>query len=364
MSNFNNIIHFILDHRVGGPHKYYESILKHLDDKYKILLVTSGRGNMTDISIFNLRRFSKIMYFFEVPLNVTTLFFFILIRKIPNNSIFHVHGAANIAPIITAFIFRVPIVWHFHETLYSHSFFANIGKFFIKYTNHKVLTVAHRSAVVYSLKDYLYSPPGIDTSFWSTDSVGGVSEKQTEKVIVSVGNISPLKGHDILVKSLVDVHYSWKLIIVGSRLKTQDIFFKKLINDSKEVLRNKKNCDIQIVGCKNSEQIRKILMTSDLFVLPSLSEACPISLLEAMSMNCFCISTNVGDIQNIFCKYDNNIIIPPNRKDLLSWAINESLGMVSKGIKSNSRKCILNTVYDVKNSLIMLSSLYEALLKK
>ncbi len=52
---------------------------------------------------------------------------------------------------------------------------------------------------------------------------------------------------------------------------------------------------------KNGSDLDKIYSQHDIFIMPSLSEACPRVLIEAMSESLFCISTNVGCVPELLC---------------------------------------------------------------
>ena len=60
---------------------------------------------------------------------------------------------------------------------------------------------------------------------------------------------------------------------------------------------------------------------SDVFVLPSRSEACPLALLEAMAAGCVCIATDVGDVRDILGGSGCGIVVPSETPSALAAAI-------------------------------------------
>ena len=69
------------------------------------------------------------------------------------------------------------------------------------------------------------------------------------------------------------------------------------------------------------EDIPEVLRSSDLFVLPSLLEAMPLTLLEAMAAGLPVIVTSVGDNPHLVSSGINGICIPPGSRDDLVKAI-------------------------------------------
>ena len=63
------IYHFILDHRIGGPHVYVNTFRKVLDDRFQSVVITTGVGPMTDRALLNLRHFWAPLFAVEVLIN-------------------------------------------------------------------------------------------------------------------------------------------------------------------------------------------------------------------------------------------------------------------------------------------------------
>lgn len=73
-------------------------------------------------------------------------------------------------------------------------------------------------------------------------------------------------------------------------------------------------------GYVNGEEKQKILRSSSVFVLPSIAEGMPVSIMEAMACGCAILSTKVGAIPEIIGK-ENGILIEPHDVKGLSEAI-------------------------------------------
>jgi glycosyltransferase involved in cell wall biosynthesis len=57
--------------------------------------------------------------------------------------------------------------------------------------------------------------------------------------------------------------------------------------------------------------VRRLLAASDVFVLPSLTEAMPMALLEAMAAGIPCVATRVGSVPEILGGGENGILVEP-----------------------------------------------------
>jgi glycosyltransferase involved in cell wall biosynthesis len=215
------LFHFVLDHRVGGPHIYVRGLARALASEVKSLLVTTGQGALTDIALLNLRHRSRWLYPIEVLLNALFLCWRFRNRESLQGIVFDVHGAANLAPIVAARLLGIPVVWHFHETVSDFTALADLGKRICRGVPHRHVIVAKKSAVVFKLPGAILIPGAVDTVFWSSVSTGGLStDDGTRLRILCVGNLNPLKGADVLLAALETFGQPWELVIVGAELET------------------------------------------------------------------------------------------------------------------------------------------------
>jgi glycosyltransferase involved in cell wall biosynthesis len=316
------IYHFLLDHRIGGPHIYVDGLRRGMSQEVEIRVVTTGRGSMTELALINLRHFWSPLYLLEVPLNVLILLYWCLTGKVMrNNALFAVHGAANLAPLIVARALKLPVVWHLHETTSLFRRFVVIGERILKGTRHKVAVVAKKSAEVYQVEDPVFLPAFVDVNFWSQQSVSKLElhtcgwikniEECKYLYILAVGNLNPLKGMDILMDAMKGVVEPWHMKVVGSVLKTHQDYADSLQVISDEINQQNQHQQVELLGWQDKAQVRALLASCDLFVLPSRSEACPIALLEAMAMGCRIVASNVGDVALMMKDYPNGVLFQP-----------------------------------------------------
>lgn len=135
-------------------------------------------------------------------------------------------------------------------------------------------------------------------------------------VLTSKGIFVLLDAFDIVRK----IHPSIRLIIAGEILsdylddadKVKKMFFEML----------GKLDNVQYVGVVSGKDKIDLLVSSDVFVLPTYhkSEAVPLSILEAMAAGCSVITTNHNFLPDIVCK-EGAILVEPRDRHSLAEAI-------------------------------------------
>lgn len=145
---------------------------------------------------------------------------------------------------------------------------------------------------------------GIDIDYF-------IPNKKTNKVpkLIFTGRVHYQKGvfelYDVIKK--LSLSHKFDMVFVGDgpslnklRLKTKEDKLEKVI---------------QFSGFSNN--VRKELLNSDIFILPSYNEACSLSLLEAMSSELAIVVSNKGGSKTIISHGINGLIIDPfNKLDL------------------------------------------------
>ncbi len=106
-------------------------------------------------------------------------------------------------------------------------------------------------------------------------------------------------------------------------------------------------------------KVADFLFASDLFVLPSLYEAMPITLIEALAAGLPCIATNVGDNALIIQDGVNGLIVPPDDPPALQNALRVILN--DPGLREKMRDQNLANMnhYDEHRMVQALQSIYH-----
>ncbi len=133
-------------------------------------------------------------------------------------------------------------------------------------------------------------------------------------VFGTVARLDDHKGHEYLINAskevIKEVPESVFLFVGQGKLKDQ-LIQKIKDNDLSEHFR--------IVGFQ--EDLPEILALIDIFVLPSVFEGFPFSILEAMAARKPVIATNVGGVPEIITNNVNGILVEPKDPDALSRAM-------------------------------------------
>jgi glycosyltransferase involved in cell wall biosynthesis len=147
----------------------------------------------------------------------------------------------------------------------------------------------------------------------------GISEK--EIVILSLGTIKEIKGSDVLLEAFLSLgkYYiesnNLKLVYVGDgpmKVELEKITLEK--NFSRHVI---------FFGSIPHKKVSEMYKLADIYIIPSLFEGKPISLLEAMFNGLTIIGSNVNGISNIITHKKNGVLFEKGNSDDLKNKIIE-----------------------------------------
>lgn len=171
-------------------------------------------------------------------------------------------------------------------------------EYFLQYRVKNVICVSQvaieKYRKYYKWPEVHYIPNGIDLEIKSSQSVDLVKGKlnicPTHKVIIQVGRVLNVKRQHLsiqLIKDLALEGIEATLLIVGI-IEDEDYYatLKKTIEQY--------NLDQNVKFLGGRHDIPDLLAISDLFVMPSIQEAQPIALIEAIAFNLPIIATNVN----------------------------------------------------------------------
>lgn len=174
-------------------------------------------------------------------------------------------------------------------------------------------------------------------------------------VIGSVGRLVRVKGHSYLIEamsSILDEVKNCQLIIAGDGPLKGEL--------EASIAERGLSYNVKLTGYIGD--INQFMAAIDLFVLPSLSEGLPVSLLEAMACEKPVLASAVGGIPEVITSSNEGVLIPPANSQAISQAIclliqdRDQL----EGLSVNSKK-IIEGRFSASHMAKQYSTLYASL---
>lgn len=137
---------------------------------------------------------------------------------------------------------------------------------------------------------------------------------EDDVLIVSVANLRPEKGHDILLQAaqlLTRDDLPVRFLLVGDG---------ELADDAR-ALHTELGLDDRVQFLGSRPDAIRILAASDIFVLASLHEGFPVSLMEALAVGVAVVATEVGGVPEAITPGVEGLVVPPGSVELLADAI-------------------------------------------
>jgi colanic acid/amylovoran biosynthesis glycosyltransferase len=159
-----------------------------------------------------------------------------------------------------------------------------------------VLKIVHCGV---NLEDYEYRPP-----------------RKEVKQIFCAARLAPEKGIEFLIQAiaiLADKKCEFELSLAGdgsSRVALRALTVRLGLAEH-----------VKFLGNLTEQEIERELQTSDLFVLPSLAEGIPVSVMEAMAVGVPVIATNIAGTSELVEDGKTGFLVRPSDPDALADAI-------------------------------------------
>jgi len=239
--------------------------------------------------------------------------------------VIHTHDAkttwaAYFASHLSSLYFNRPVLIRTHHPAYNNRYALSY-----RYLSDRVVLLSQH------LRDYLVAekgiasskvhiiPPGVDTDLFSTGSVKsnarqelGISQKAP--VIGMVACLRGEKGHRILIEAarvVLCFYPEARFLLVGSG-QTEEALHKLV---SRWTMKG------HFIFTGYRPDVPPLLAAMDIFVLPSLRETMPISLMEAMAMEKPVIASRVGGIPEVLTNKETGLLVPPGDSAALADGI-------------------------------------------
>lgn len=179
-----------------------------------------------------------------------------------------------------------------------------------------------------------------------------------EPVIGTIGRLEEQKGHQYLIEAISILKRDYpkvRLLIAGTG---------SLLNQLQGLIKsyNLEN-NAQLMG--HCEDISKFLSDIDIFVLSSIYEGLPFSILEAMAVRKPVVATDVDGVRDVVINQETGLLVKPRNPQALVEAIRYLLNTPQACI--NMADAGYNKVsesYSLQQMVSKTQDLYEVLLKK
>ncbi|MCS5696345.1 glycosyltransferase family 4 protein [Desulfofundulus thermocisternus] len=251
-------------------------------------------------------------------------------------TILHAHSSkAGLVARIAARIARTPVVFMtVHNSIFyefwpswKKTIYALGEKFLARYT-HRILTVSEALREELLIKEKL--PPeqvitihnGIDPALYSDEVdrlevLRSLSLPPSGPLVGTIARLAPQKGlaNFIQAAAILCSKHQVNFMIVG------DGPLRKALEQQANFL--KLNGRLFFTG--ERKDIPRILAAMDVFVLPSITEGLPLTVLEAMAAGKPVVATRVGGLPEIVLDGETGLLVPPQDPRALAQAIEHLL---------------------------------------
>ena len=134
------------------------------------------------------------------------------------------------------------------------------------------------------------------------------------RIVTTVANLRAEKGHEVLIDAAARVrrvHPDVRFQLVG----------EGPMRTARERQAHERGISDNVLFLGHREDVPQLLGGSDLFVLPSRTEAFPNGLVEGMAAGLPSIASDVGGIPELLQHGRNGLLVPPGDADALAAAI-------------------------------------------
>lgn len=204
-------------------------------------------------------------------------------------------------------------------------------------------------------KNIIVIPNGVDTKEF--DKIN-VSRNKTFQILFA-GRFDKIKGLDYLVdaiKKIADKKYKFSVILAGEGYYQEHI--------KNKIHRLNLDKYVNLPGKLTKKDLIKVYKSSNLFVLPSISEGQPLTLLEAWAAKLPVVVTNVGDNKEYVHNDVNGYIVPARDADSLANNILKILDNHSHAEKMGiSGYNLVKQKYSWQNTAEKIYQVYKKFLK-
>jgi glycosyltransferase involved in cell wall biosynthesis len=189
----------------------------------------------------------------------------------------------------------------------------------------------------------------------SSTLITSLKNNRSLPVVINVARMDNHKGHTYLIKAAAMTPEAL-FVLAGDGPQKQEF----------EQQAAQLGIDDRIVFLGQREDIPELLYSSDLFILPSLIEGLPLTILEAMAAGKPVIATAIDGIEEIIVSGENGILVPVADPGAISKSIQFLLSNPSAAQKlaTSGKQTVLRDFTSEKMAEDIITTYVEILTKK
>lgn len=174
---------------------------------------------------------------------------------------------------------------------------------------------------------------------------------QDALVVISVGGCSHVKRHHDVIKAMAEIVKQYKNVIYlhlgqGTTL------------DEEKELATSLNISDKIRFCGNQSNVRKYLIASDIYVMPSRHEGIPITTIESMACKIPAILYNVPGLKDFNKENECSILIPEDPHQLSEAIIALYKNLTKQKLLAENAKALVDSKFNMEKNVKQIYALY------
>ena len=261
-----------------------------------------------------------------------------VIQKISPDIVHAQSLGIGVPALLSKNLLKIPyVVWGQGSDVYLPDWFTKLtSKTIIKNANSVIALTEDMKRAMQAIynRDITIVPNGIDLKEYISE-LPVQNVEGAEKRILFVGRLHPVKGVQYLLGAMSIVHRELpeaKLILVGDGEEREHL---ETLTDNLGI----REC-VEFAGRVPHERVKDYMNQAEVFVLSSLSEGFPVTILEAMACGLPVVATRVGGVPDIIEDGTNGYLVDAMNQEQIAEALLKLLqnDQLRKEISNNNRK--------------------------
>ena len=221
-------------------------------------------------------------------------------------------------------LFRKKIVFHLHGKGIKNKLESRFNRLLYKFIFKNVEVITLSCLLNYDIENIYNKAPFVLANGIKLEPVATLEPNKNKRTLLFLSNLIKAKGILIFIDAIeqaLNENANFKVKIVGNSGDVSIEEVRRIVAD--------KNLQsyVEVLGPKYGSDKEKILLDSDVLVLPTENECFPLVILEAMGKGLVIISTKVGAIPEIVQDGINGKVIEQPNVQFLKKAILDYIKM-------------------------------------